>query len=156
MQFDFFLDSWAKTITNTGEDPSVSTLIVIFLSGTVTDDSRSPSWNRKALLAWANRTIRTVHTLRRLLTQKNSSQSGCSTGLFLSFWLLLDYLWKNGIPFFSTVSAMFMEDGCNMTEVRFDPNNVTEIRISESYYVLVWSVKDPSWIFSNFYGMRIW
>lgn len=48
------------------------------------------------------------------------------------------------MPFFSTVSAMFMEDGCNMAEVRFDPNNVTEIRISESYYVLVWSVKDPS------------
>lgn len=156
MQFDFFLDSWTETTTNTGEDPSVSTLIVIFLFGTVTDDSRSPSWNRKTLLARANRTIRTVHTLRRLLTQKNSSQSGCSIGLFLSFCLALDYLWKNGMPFFSTLSAMFMQDGYNRTEVRFDPNNVTEIRISESYYVLVWSVKDPSRIFSNSCEMRIW
>lgn len=39
---------------------------------------------------------------------------------------------------------MFMEDGYNRAEVRFDANNVTEIRISESYYVLVWGVKDPS------------
>lgn len=152
MQFDFFLDSWTKTITNTGEDPSVSTSIVIFLSGTVTDDSRSPWWNRKTLSAWANRRIRTVHTFRRLLTQKNSSQSGCSVSFFLARIRLPI---EKSNTFFLTVSAMFMEDGYNRAEVRFDANNVTEIRISESYYVLVWDAKDPSWIFSNSYEMRI-